>query len=139
MSENPYAIIALELAILARRVASMTTYRKTSDLDRSHYLLLHQMNTHGSAGVKTLAEEFHLNVSTVSRQAASLEEKGFATRIPDPGDGRAFTLQITPAGERALMTYRQERTLRMEELLAEWTEQELKTFGHLLAKFNRTF
>lgn len=139
MSENQYEVIALELAILARRVASMTTYRKTSDLDRSHYLLLHQIHTRGSAGVKILAEEFHLNVSTVSRQAASLEEKGFVTRIPDPLDGRAFTLQITPAGERALTSYRQERTTRMQELLAGWTREELDTFGDLLARFNRTF
>lgn len=139
MSDNQYEIIALELAILARRVASMTTYRKTSDLDRSHYLLLHQINTHGSEGIKILAEEFHLNVSTVSRQAASLEEKGFVKRIPDPVDGRAFTLQITPAGERALIIYRQERTLRMQELLAGWSGEELETFGELLAKFNRTF
>ena len=139
MTNNQYETIALELAILARRVASMTTYRKTSDLDRSHYLLLHQINTHGSAGVKTLAEEFHLNVSTVSRQAASLEERGFAARIPDPVDGRAFNLQITPDGERALAAYRRERTLRMEELLADWSNQELQTFGDLLAKFNRTF
>ena len=139
MDKNPIETIALELAILARRVTSMTTYKKDTVLDRSAYLLLHQIATNGSAGVKALAEEFNLNVSTVSRQSAALEQKGYVARVPDPVDGRAFSLQITPRGERELHEYRHDRVTRIEELLKHWSEEERRTFGELLAKFNRTF
>jgi len=139
MDKNPIESIALELAILARRVTSMTTYRKNGSLDRSAYLLLHQIITHGSAGVKALAEEFNLDISTVSRQSAALEQKGLVSRVPNPVDGRAFSLQITASGEKELDAYRQERLARMGKLLKNWSEEERKTFGELLAKFNRTF
>lgn len=139
LDQDHNATIALELAILARRVTSMTTYNKDSGLDRSAYLLLHQITSHGSAGVKALAEEFHLDVSTVSRQAAALEHKGYVARIPDPLDGRAFFLQITALGEKELRQYSQGRRARMAELLKDWTEEERETFGKLLTKFNRTF
>lgn len=139
MDKRSIEVIALELAILARRVTSMTTYRKNGSLDRSAYLLLHQITTHGCAGVKALAEEFNLDVSTVSRQAAALEQKGYVVRVPDPMDGRAFTLQITDLGMNELTEYRQERVARMKELLQAWPEDERVEFGRLLAKFNRTF
>lgn len=137
--DESLATIALELAILARRVTSMTTYQYSGNLDRSGYLLLHQIMTHGKAGVKALAEEFHLDVSTVSRQSAVLEQKGYVSRIPDPTDGRAFSYQITPAGVEQFNLHRQERFARIADLLKDWTEDERQTFGALLAKFNRTF
>jgi DNA-binding MarR family transcriptional regulator len=139
MDKTSIETIALELAILARRVTSMTTYKKNLEMDRSAFLLLHQIVTHGSAGVKALAEEFNLNISTVSRQAATLEQKGFVSRIPDPIDGRAFSLQITELGAKKLESYWQGRQARMEDLLKNWTSQEREAFGELLSKFNRTF
>jgi DNA-binding MarR family transcriptional regulator len=139
MDKNPIETITLELANLARRLTSMTTYKKNGSLDRSAFLLLHQIITKGSAGVKALAEEFNLDVSTVSRQSAALEQKGYVSRIPDPLDGRAFSLQITALGERELNEDRQERLARISQLLKHWSEEERITFGELLAKFNRTF
>lgn len=139
MDEQSFDTIALELAILARRVTSTTTYKRDGNLDRSAYLLLHQITSHGSAGVKALAEEFQLDISTVSRQASALEQKGYVARIPDPEDGRAFSLQITNLGSRELNDYRQARSVRMAELLKDWSDEERVQFGELLRKFNRTF
>lgn len=139
MIDDAISVIALELAILARRVTAMATDQKKSGLDRSAYLLLHQIQTHDAAGVKTLAEEFRLDVSTVSRQASALEQKGYIARIPDPDDGRAFSFHITAAGAAQLTAYREEREARIQDLLASWSEEELATFGRLLRQFNRTY
>lgn len=129
--------IELEMAILIRRVTSNITSSKFGTLDRSAYLLLHQIHAHGSAGVRALADEFHLDISTVSRQAAALEQKGYVIRSPDPSDKRAFALQITEFGIRELQATKQARLERVTELLKDWSEEECVLFGELLKKFNR--
>lgn len=85
--------IEYEIAILVRR-ATLTS-KKLGGMDRSAYLLLRQLNEHGPVGVKTLADEFHLDISTVSRQAAALASKGYVERLSDPADGRATNFKIT--------------------------------------------
>jgi DNA-binding MarR family transcriptional regulator len=140
MDERSLETIGMELAILHRRLASFTTYRKKiGNLDHSAYLLLEQITTYGSAGVKALADEFHLDISTVSRQATTLEKKGYVCRIPDPVDRRAYSLQITALGTTELNEYKRLRMLKMAELLHNWSDTERKMFGELLNKFNRTF
>src|ERR1700730_6392438 len=98
MDEHSLETIGVELAILHRRLTSITTYKKIGNLERSEYLLLDQITSHGSAGVKTLADEFNLDISTVSRQAATLKKKGYVYKIPDPLDKRAYSFQITDLG-----------------------------------------
>ncbi|MCM3039281.1 MarR family transcriptional regulator [Paenibacillus motobuensis] len=127
--------IELELAILYRRI----TNRKHEVLDRSAYILIHQIMAHGKAGVKTLADEFHLDISTVSRQVSSLEEKGYVLRTPDPSDGRAFFLEVTELGQQKFQEARTARQERIGNLLKDWSNEEAEQFGALLQKLNRTF
>lgn len=136
MDEYSLETIELEMAILLRRVTSMSTY--IGNLDRSAYLLLHQIAAHGSAGVKALADEFHLDISTVSRQAAALEQKGFVYKAPDPLDGRACSFQITELGTKELKSNKHARMARFAELLKSWSDEEREVFGQLLRKFNRS-
>jgi DNA-binding MarR family transcriptional regulator len=139
MEEQSLETIELEVTILVRYLTSIASSKKIGTLDRSAYLLLRQITAHGSAGVKALADEFHLDISTVSRQAAALEQKGYVYRIPDPLDGRAFSLQITELGAKELAECKQTRLARVTEKLKDWSEEERQGFGQLLRKFNRTF
>jgi len=129
----------LELAILVRRITSITAQKRIGSLDRSAYLLLAQISDHRAVGVKTLADEFHLDISTVSRQTAALEQKGYVERSPDPQDGRAYYLQITKLGLRMLEESQAARVARLSELLKSWSNEESEQLGALLKKFNRTF
>ncbi len=135
--ENSLEMIELEVAILIRRITSTSTHKKIGKLDRSAYLILHQIATKGAAGVKTLAGEFRLDISTVSRQAAVLEQKGYLYRIPDPTDRRAYTFQITELGLKELTEGKHARMSRVEEVTKNWSEEERETFGKLLRKFNQ--
>lgn len=139
MGKQSLHMIDFELAILLRRVTSMTTNPKFGNLERSEYLLLNQITMHGAAGMKSLSEYLHLDISTVSRQTSALENKGYVYRIPDPSDGRAYSLMITESGVRELHAYKQARLIRMEELLEGWNEEEREAFGQLLQKFNHSF
>jgi DNA-binding MarR family transcriptional regulator len=137
MNEHAFEMIELELAILIRRTTSISSHKKFGNLDRSAYLLLHQIISNGAAGVKALAGEFQLDISTVSRQTAALEQKGYVYRIPDPLDGRAYSLQITELGKKEYTENKRERLTRIVEVLESWSEEESRVFGELLKKFNQ--
>jgi DNA-binding MarR family transcriptional regulator len=61
--------------------------------------------------------------STLTRLVTVLEERGYVERCPVPGDARASTLTIAPAGHAALELIRQQSTIlladRLETLTAE--------------------
>ncbi len=139
MDQCSLETIELELAILIRRSTSITSNKKIGNLDRSAYLLLHQLASNGAAGVKTLAGNLHLDISTVSRQTAALEHKEYVYRVQDPLDGRAYSLEITELGKKELNEYRQARLSRIAELLVSWSDEERQIFGQLLRKFNGSF
>ncbi|WP_442597122.1 MarR family winged helix-turn-helix transcriptional regulator [Neobacillus sp. D3-1R] len=137
MNKQLLEMIELEMAVFVRRVTSISSVKKIGKLDRSAYLLLHHLYTKGSSGVKALADEFSLDISTVSRQASSLEHKGYLEKVSDPLDGRAFFYTITDFGIQELVEYKQARIDRFSELLDDWTEEECESFGHLLKKLNK--
>ncbi|ULT59054.1 MarR family transcriptional regulator [Neobacillus drentensis] len=139
MNENALEMIELELAILLRRTTSDNNHKKVGSLDRSAYLLLRRIAMKGAVGVKVLSGEFQLDISTVSRQAAALEQKGYLYKIPDPLDGRAYTFEITELGKKVLKEHMQARFERITELLQDWPEEECRVFGELLRKFNYSF
>lgn len=129
--------IESEVAILVRRATSIST--RLGQLERSAYLLLLQLAEHGPRGVKALADEFRLDISTVSRQTSALESKGLVERSPDPEDGRASYLRITETGRLQLEETRQARYARYSKLLDGWSAADMERFGEMLARFNRTF
>jgi DNA-binding MarR family transcriptional regulator len=138
MEEHSLEDIELELAILYRRINSISSHNKLGPLDRSAYLLLHQITSNGSAGVKALADEFKLDISTVSRQAAALENKGCIYKIPNPKDGRAYSFQITELGLKEYTESKQARLIRVKKVFESWSNEELNLFAELLNKFNRS-
>ena len=138
MDEPSLETIELELAILIRRISLNITYNKLGNLDRSAYLLLGQITSRGATGVKALAYESHLDISTVSRQAAALEQKGYVYRIPDPSDGRAYSFQITDLGIKEYSEHKQARLSKFAEILKNWSDEDSEVFGKLLQKFNHS-
>ncbi|MDC3412211.1 MarR family transcriptional regulator [Aquibacillus sp. 3ASR75-11] len=136
MDKESLQLIELEMAVLVRRLTTIASKKTNGNLDRAAYLLLHQLSIKGTAGVKTLAFELQLDISTVSRQAAALEQKGYVSKSPNPLDLRAYFYQITESGKKEWMKYKQARLDKISELLSEWSDEERKNFGQLLKKFN---
>jgi DNA-binding MarR family transcriptional regulator len=138
MDKHSLEAIDLELAVLLRRLTSITT-KKLSNMDRSAYLLLHRIISNGPARVKTLALEFQLDISTVSRQVSALEQKGYVNRIPDPLDGRTYALEITDLGKKEFYEYQHIRYTKLSDVLKDWSDEDCEKFGQLLRKYNRPF
>jgi len=138
MNKHSLETLELELAVLIRRVSLITKYNKFGTLDKAAYLLLHQIISHGSVGVKTLADESHLDISTISRQVATLEQKGYVYKVPDSSDGRAYSLQLTTLGTKEYNKHKQARLGKISEILDDWSDEECEAFGHLLQKYNNS-
>jgi DNA-binding MarR family transcriptional regulator len=57
---------------------------------------------HGPLTPSELAERERVQRPTATRLLARLEEPGYVTRTPDPGDGRSSLVAVTPAGQALL-------------------------------------
>ncbi|MEO5952915.1 MAG: MarR family transcriptional regulator [Chloroflexia bacterium] len=128
-------LVEHQLALLLRRVES--TRKQSTQLDRSSYLLLDALATHGPLSISALAQLFQLDISTLSRQTAPLESSGWVERLPDQEDGRVKILQLTPSGQTQLQHSRDIRYNIYAQLLQDWTEDDRRTFGLLLNRFNQ--
>src|SRR5213595_1738697 len=53
-----------------------------------------------------LARRLEMPLTTVLFRLRRLERRGHAERRPNPDDGRSFTIQLTPAGQKLLRTAR---------------------------------
>ncbi|MFE4466278.1 MarR family winged helix-turn-helix transcriptional regulator [Oerskovia sp. NPDC056781] len=138
--------IELELAQLLRRAERTTAAGRaqsvraggpsTGTLDRSAYLLLHDLLVNGAENVNTLADHLGLDASTVTRQVLALEKAGHARRTRDPADGRAVLVEATPRGLEDLAHHREMRSELYAEVLAGWSRLDRALLGELLERLN---
>ncbi|MGH3497938.1 MAG: MarR family winged helix-turn-helix transcriptional regulator [Nocardioidaceae bacterium] len=103
--------------------------------DRSSYALLFVISHAGPQRVADLASAVLADASTVSRQAAELVNDGLLRREPDPDDGRASLLGLTDAGRARIDDLTERRLAFFADIVADWTEDELVSFGSLLNRF----
>jgi len=105
-------------------------------MDRAAYLIARTLDDGGPTSVNELAQVLSLDGSTVTRQVASMEARGQATRKIHPDDGRAWVIGLTPAGRKTMQAISALRRERLAEWVAGWTPAEVDTFGELLQRFN---
>jgi DNA-binding MarR family transcriptional regulator len=77
--------------------------------DDSGFYLLRIIDVSGPLRMTELAAMAGLDHSTVSRKVAALILEGHIERSPDPRDGRASRLALTPAGREAAAAWLADR------------------------------
>ena len=105
-------------------------------MDRAGYLLARTISASGPANVNQLADMLGLDGSTITRQVAALEARGFAIRGVDPANARASIVALTPDGRREMRRVGAARTQRIAELVGGWPEHDVRNFAELLGRFN---
>src|SRR4249919_541948 len=70
--------------------------------------------------------------STLTRLVTALEESGYVDRCPVPGDARASTLAMAPAGRTVLERIRQESTTVLADSLRTLTSEQLAALAAAL-------
>ena len=130
--------VAEELTAVLRDVVhgarSMTSSLAPAALPTSVARLLGALDGSGEHRLGRLAGLLGVDLSVASRQVATALERGFVERRPDPGDGRACLLHLTPAGEQALAEHRSTRVEWLRSVASSWTDDDAR---RLLADLGR--
>jgi len=106
------------------------------ELNTTSYLLLSTLNEQGARRAADLAELFSLDKGSVSRVVHQLVELGLVERTPDPGDGRASLLSVTPETVRRLGEVHGQRREHFDDRLVAWTPEEIEDLAERLGRFN---
>lgn len=85
--------------------------------------------THASA----VADMLYVDRSVISREARQLERLGLIEMQPDPEDGRARYLALTPEAERKLAVTEK---LPIFTRLATWAPEDIHLFATMLERLN---
>lgn len=133
-------VIEQQLFKLMRRsnAIHVTTSRGEVELERSSYGILCLIADEGPQRLGAIAQSFHLDPSTVTRQAQAVVRLGLARKERDPLDGRATLLDLTELGHDSIRAARGVRRQSLDLLLRSWDPADLDTLGRLLTKFNCT-
>jgi DNA-binding MarR family transcriptional regulator len=103
-------------------------------LDRAAVALLRQIADSEPLRPGELAARLGVEASHVTRQAQRLQKAGYVTRVPDPDDHRAQSIQLTPAGREAVDRIREANYRGMQMALAHWPPQELHELATLFQR-----
>lgn len=131
--------IEQQLFTLLRRTNSVHVHTTSGDheLERSTYGILCLLDDSGPQRLGAIAAAYHLDPSTVTRQAQAAVRLGLAEKRRDPADGRASLLALTAEGRQAIRGARAHRRERLNQLMAEWSDRDREEFARALERFNR--
>lgn len=105
------------------------------DLEPSGFTLLRRLDDLGPSRASDLAHHVGLDLSTVSRQIASLLAAGLVDRTPDAQDRRAGLLAVSARGRGVLDRALQARRALLADALGDWSAADLRNLASVLERF----
>ena len=116
--------LRVSVSLLVRRLRQV---QAEGDLTLPETSALARLDRGGPTTPGELAKLEQISPQSMGATLASLEQRGFIERRPDPEDGRRAVMSLTPAGLRMLHDRRNARTEHLAKALtAGFTRAELK-------------
>lgn len=138
MSQNNITALVYEHMLIVRNtLPGETSQGEEVPLDRSATVLLARLVAQGPMTVAQLADALELDVSTVHRQVAAAMKRSLIDRVEDPFAREARRHVASKEGRRRLAAELSARADAVENVVADWTYDELDTFVRLLSRFNQ--
>ena len=129
----------IDLQRTVRRSKARLLAAAGDDVESATHLLLHTVDAEGPMRASALSTSVHSDLSTVSRQVAVLVGRGLLERRADQRDGRACVLAVTEAGRAAIAEHERGRQAFFDEVLAEWSPDELRRFAQQMERFTAAY
>jgi DNA-binding MarR family transcriptional regulator len=129
---------------LVRYLASPRAWRQIAGsadipLDRARYVVLRAVAESEPVRTTALAEQVGVDPSTMSRHVTVLDQAGFVARAPDPDDGRAQAVSLTPAGRAVMEQARAARHDLIADVLVGWDDGDRTRLAALLSRLADDF
>ena len=141
--DDPTIAIDRALSAIARRITSSRVHDRvvlraglTAPIDRAGFIALARIHDHGPLRLSDLAPLLGVDLSTVSRQVRTIEDQGMVVRHPDPTDKRAAVVEVSVEGRIALERLRSSASSRLQDIIADWTDDERAELARSLTHFN---
>jgi DNA-binding MarR family transcriptional regulator len=99
--------------------------------------VLHTLATSGPKRLTELASSEQVTQPAATQVVIKLEGDGLVQRRPDPSDGRASLVHITPAGAAVVAARRVERLEQLQELTDQLTSKERAAIADALPALSR--
>ena len=129
-------VIAGLVATLTRSVHSARSQvAKARGLEPGSNFVITELMANGDLRASELTERACVDAAVVSRQLKSLIANGLVQRVPDPLDGRASLIHLTPAGVNLFTTSQKQQQDFFEKVFADWSEPDQINFEKLFKKF----
>jgi DNA-binding MarR family transcriptional regulator len=122
------------VGLLMQAGRKLRTRHQEDQVEPSCFPLVKHLMFNDAMRVSDLAAKVDLDISTVSRQVKSLEDKGIVERAHDPADGRASLVQLSAEGRDVMQAAFQRRFARIKNVLAPWTERDRAELQRLLTR-----
>ncbi|WP_435172319.1 MarR family winged helix-turn-helix transcriptional regulator [Actinacidiphila sp. bgisy145] len=129
----------VELLRTVRRSKARLLASASQDVDSATQILLRTAAAEGPLRASALAACVQSDLSTVSRQVASLVGRGLLERRADPVDGRASLLVVTAAGQAVIAEHERARAAFFAEVVSDWTAEECSRFARQLERFTAAY
>src|SRR5215475_3695510 len=126
------AIDVARLRVAIARLSRRLRRHELAGLTPTQLSALATVERAGPLRLGDLAAAEGIAPSTLTRLVTALEERGYVDRCPVPGDARASTLAIAPAGRAVLERIRQESTTVLAESLRMLTGEQLAALAAAL-------
>ena len=121
-----------------RQLGPQSAPPKEANVSPSQLAFITFSASNPGCGIQAIASGLRLSKPTVSIGVSQLEDAGFLTRQPDPQDGRAVQLFLTPKGQELNQRTHEFRCKKFECLLTALTPQERTKMLTLLERALQT-
>jgi DNA-binding MarR family transcriptional regulator len=102
----------------ATALSSRARAERGGTLTLNQVAVLGRIAVQGPITPREVAAQMRMTPQSLTRPLAALERRGLVRRTPDPADGRAALLEITPGGRAALRAEMAPRTRWLAEAMS---------------------
>lgn len=128
-----------QVSALLRHVRQFVTEQADSahpELHAGGYFVLAWLERNGPLRASAVVEALRLDKGAVSRKLNHLRELGLVERTPDPVDGRATLVTVTPEGRAQLAAAADWRRAWLERRMEGWSDDDLAVLVTMFGRYN---
>jgi DNA-binding MarR family transcriptional regulator len=112
------AMLRIPFQAIVSRIDLGLQARGFTDLHPAHFVIFQQIDAQGSR-ITELAERAQITKQSMGALVDYVERRGYVQRVPDPGDGRAKIVRLTPRGRELEAAARQ----ILSQIEDEWSQR----------------